>query len=204
MVALYALKRPLFNLACLAENVLGKLIRPLAVVRLLQRFYKIFVHNFNFLSAYKRSNTEAGREESRSCLVAAPVRSAPNCYSKATSRICKQLPVDNLFASASNLFYRVAMTDNTEEAASLSGQAFGKLGGLATKKKHGNGFFAKLSRLRWDRHHGKVCLNCGLYKDHIEKKKIPCIKYIDVVVRKKQTFPKHVYNVPVKKSRAKK
>lgn len=90
-----------------------------------------------------------------------------------------------------------------KEKKQKSLEDFARSGGKGTLKKYGAGHFSGLNRIRWDKHHGKICLNCGKYREEIESKKLPCEAEIEIIIREKKSFPEHVYNVPVKKSRKK-
>lgn len=84
---------------------------------------------------------------------------------------------------------------NDKEKSSFYSQ-----GGTAFKKKYGKGAFKTLVNKRWDRHYGRICLNCDKTKEEIEKKKTPCQKIVKKVIMVEEivTFKQHEFNDPTK------
>lgn len=71
-------------------------------------------------------------------------------------------------------------------------------GGAAFYKKHGVKGYALMNKRRWDRHYGRVCLNCDQSREQIEKKKLPCEKKVYIIVEEIEKFKKHEFNDPTK------
>lgn len=71
---------------------------------------------------------------------------------------------------------------------------FSKKGGAAFKEKYGEKGFKAISSKRWDRHYGRICLNCDLTRKEIEEKNLPC--EIKIVIVEK--FAQHEFNDPSK------
>lgn len=82
-----------------------------------------------------------------------------------------------------------------------TGLKFAKLGGEAFKSKYGSEGYRQMIKKRWDKYHGRVCMNCGLSKEEIEKKKLRCEIEVEIIIKKRKKFADHVFNVPVKKPR---
>lgn len=76
--------------------------------------------------------------------------------------------------------------------------SFYSQGGTAFKKKYGKGAFKTLVNKRWDRHYGRICLNCDKTKEEIEKNKTPCQKIVRKIIMVDEviTFKKHEFNDP--------
>lgn len=77
---------------------------------------------------------------------------------------------------------------------------FSAKGGDAFSKKYGKKGYQSLIAKRWDRHFGRICLNCDQRREDIEKGKLVCEKKIKklVLVEEVVKFKKHEFNDPAK------
>lgn len=79
-------------------------------------------------------------------------------------------------------------------------EGFSARGGQAFRKKYGKKGFKDISSKRWDRHHGRICLNCDKTREEIEKKNPPCERVVKKVITifEVKKFKKHEFNDPTK------
>lgn len=77
---------------------------------------------------------------------------------------------------------------------------FSTKGGYAFKKKFGKKGFKSMIGKRWDRHFGRICLNCDKTREEIENSKLPCTKTVKklVMVEEVVSFKEHKFNDPAK------
>lgn len=77
---------------------------------------------------------------------------------------------------------------------------FSAKGGAAFKSKYGKGGFQSIASKRWDRHFGRICLNCDQKREDIEGKDLPCERRIRKMVEIEEVvrFKAHQFNDPAK------